>query len=208
MRPLLSVAIAIVLLALALLALLTPPWTHFALDAAGSVAPSGGVQAAVEMSDQTVRALVTMGTFDFPAADGAPMYTAAEQAHMRDVQLVLYGFLALAAASLVFVVVMLLRAPRDAARWRAVARGGLGLIVAVIVLGLIAAFAFEAVFTLFHEIFFPGGNWAFAADSNLIRLYPEPFWELSSAALGLLAAVGGLVVWFICRRRAAALVGA
>jgi uncharacterized membrane protein len=65
--------------------------------------------------------------------------------------------------------------------------------------------AFEAAFTLFHEIVFPGGNWAFSADSLLIRLYPEQFWELTAAALGILASLGALVVWLVARRRAAAL---
>ena len=205
MRILLSLATAITILAVALVLLLTPFWTHFALGASSSVAPTGGGQAAVDASDQTVRALVTLRRFDFAAADGSPMYTAEEQGHMRDVQVVLYGFLLVAVVSLVFVVVSLWRAMRDAGRWRAVARGGIWLIVAMIVLGLFAFFAFETVFTLFHEIFFPGGNWAFPDTSNLIRLYPEPFWELSSAALGTLAIAGSLVVWFLARRRAAAL---
>jgi integral membrane protein (TIGR01906 family) len=204
-RILISPATAIVILAVALLLLLTPMWTHYALDSAGSVAPTGGGQAAIDMSDKTVGALVTLGSFDFDAADGTPMYVADEQAHMRDVQVVFYGFVALAVASLVFVVAALARAPRDASRWRALSRGGAWLVVFVIVLGVFAATAFDAAFTLFHEIFFPGGNWSFPATSNLIRLYPEPFWELSSAALAALAIVGSLVVWVLARRRAAAL---
>jgi uncharacterized membrane protein len=86
-----------------------------------------------------------------------------------------------------------------------VSRGGIWLIVAMIVIGLFAFFAFDTVFLLFHEIFFPGGNFSFPDNSNLIRLYPEPFWELTSAALGTLAISGGLVVWFLARRRARAL---
>ncbi|HEY5488829.1 MAG TPA: DUF1461 domain-containing protein [Candidatus Limnocylindrales bacterium] len=205
MRILISLATAIVILAVALLLLLTPVWTHFALAAADSVAPTGGGQAAIDMSDKTVGALVTLGSFDFDAANGTRMYAADEQAHMRDVQIVFYGFVALAVASLVFVVAAVARVPRDASRWRALSRGGAGLVVFIVVLGIFAATAFEAVFTLFHEIFFPGGNWSFPATSNLIRLYPEPFWELSSAALGALAIGGSVAVWFLARRRAAAL---
>ncbi len=205
MRILLSLATAISILAVALVLLITPIWTHFALGAAGSLAPSGGGQAAVVASDQTISALITFGSFDFAAADGSPMFTADEQGHMHDVQIVLYGFLILAVASLVFVVITLSRAPRDAARWKAVGRGGIWLIVAMVVLGVFAFVAFDTVFTLFHEIFFPGGNWAFPADSNLILLYPEPFWELSSAALFGLSVIGAVIVWFVARRRAAAL---
>jgi hypothetical protein len=204
-RILLSLATAITILAVALVLLLTPFWTHFALGQSGSVAPGGGIDAAIQASDKTVGALVTHGSFDFAAPDGSPMYTADEQGHMRDVQVVLYGFLLLAVVSLVFVVVSLWRGARDAAPWRAVARGGLWLIGAMIVSGLFAFFAFDAAFLLFHEIFFPGGNFSFGPHSNLIRLYPEPFWELSSAALGTLAIVGALIVWFLARRRARAL---
>jgi len=204
-RILISLATAIVILAVALLLLLTPMWTHFALAAADSVSPTGGGQAAVDMSDRTVGALVTLSTFDFDAANGAPMYAADEQAHMRDVQVVFYGFMVLAVASLAFVLAAGARAPRDASRWRALGRGGAWLVVFVVVLGVFAATAFETVFTLFHEIFFPGGNWSFPVTSNLIRLYPEPFWELSSAALGALAICGSVAVWFLARRRAAAL---
>jgi integral membrane protein (TIGR01906 family) len=204
-RILISLATAITILAVALVLLLTPIWTHFALDAAGSVTPTGGGQAAIDMSDQTIATLLRGGSFDFLAADGSQMYTADEQAHMRDVRVVLYGFLLLALVGLVFVVASLLRSRRDARLWSAVARGGIWLIVGVVVLGVFAFVAFDTVFTLFHEIFFPGGNWAFPADSNLIRLYPEPFWELSSLALGTISIIGGLIVWFVARRRVAAL---
>ena len=205
MRILISLATGIVVLAVALLLLLTPMWTHFALDAADSVSPTGRGQAAIEISDKTVGALVTLGSFNFAAGNGAPMYAADEQAHMRDVQVVFYGFMVLAVASLVFVLAAVARAPRDASRWRALSRGGVWLVGFVIVLGVFAATAFDAAFTLFHEIFFPGGNWSFPATSNLIRLYPEPFWELSSAALGALAIVGGVAIWFLARRHAATL---
>ena len=205
MRILISLATGIVVLAVALLLLLTPMWTHFALASADSVSPTGSGQAAIDVSDKTVGALVTLGSFNFASGNGTPMYAADEQAHMRDVQVVFYGFVALAVASLVFVLTAVARAPRDASRWRALSRGGVWLVGFVIVLGVFAATAFEAVFTLFHEIFFPGGNWSFPPTSNLIRLYPEPFWELSSAALGILAIAGGIAIWFLARRRAAAL---
>lgn len=205
MRILLSLATAICILAVALLLVFTPFWIHFALGAAGSVAPGGGLDAAIQASDQTVRTLLALGSFDFAAPDGSPMYTANEQGHMRDVQVVFYGFMLVSLICLVFVVVSLFRKPRDPAPWTAVARGGLWLIVAIIVLGLFAFFAFDTAFLLFHEIFFPGGNFEFPENSNLIRLYPEPFWELTSAALGTLAIIGGVIVWFLARRRADAL---
>ena len=218
MRILLSLATAITILAVALLLLFTSFWTHFALRASGGgEAILATPQMAADVSDRTIsEVLFGPGTFAFEGppeiVDGAlvsaPFYDPDEQAHMRDVRVVLYGFLGLAVVSLVFIILSLVRAPRDAARWTALGRGGIWLIVAMIVLGLFAFFAFETVFTLFHEIFFPGGNWSFPDTSHLIQLYPEPFWELSAAALGILASTGGLIVWFLARRRAAALTAA
>jgi integral membrane protein (TIGR01906 family) len=196
-RILLSLATAISILAVALLLVMTPVWMHFAVGAT-STANFVSPQQAFELSDRTVAELfLGPGTFAPFASD--------EAAHMRDVRVVLYGFLLLSAACLVFVAASLLRAPRGVSRWKAVSRGGIWLIVAMVVLGVFALTAFEAAFTLFHEIFFPGGNWAFSADSLLIRLYPEQFWELSAAALGILASLGALIVWITARRRAAAL---
>lgn len=213
MRILLSLATAITILAVALLLLFTPVWTHFALDAVGN-----GSANLISDSDQTINeVLFGPGSFEInpcgaqpgcsvaPSTQSPSFYTDDEKGHMRDVRVVLYGFLLIALALLVFVVATILRTPRDPTRWRAISRGGSGLMVGVIAVGVFGLVAFDTAFTLFHEIFFPGGNWAFPADSNLIGLYPEPFWELSAAALGVLAAGGGIAIWFLARRRAAAL---
>ena len=206
MRILLSVATAITILAVALLILFTSVWTHFAIGASGGDKFLATPGQALDISDRTIgEVLVGPGTFAFDGPGGQPFYTADEAAHMRDVRVVLYGFLLIALASLVIVTASVLRAPRNASRWSAISRGGAGLVIAVIALGVFGIVGFDTAFTFFHEIFFPGGNWAFPADSNLIQLYPEPFWELSAAALGVLAAGGGIAIWFLARRRAAAL---
>jgi len=213
-RILLSLATAIIILAVSLLLLFTPFWIHFALGASNSGAcPSATLctsfdgATANQMSDMTINAVLFTGDFSFPGINAAtdtsqPFFTEAEQSHMRDVRVVFYGFMVVAVVSAVFVVTLLLRRQRDAARWSAVARGGIWLIVAMVVIGFFAFFAFDTVFLLFHEIFFPGGNFSFPDNSHLIQLYPEPFWELTAAALGTLAIIGGLLVWFLARRRA------
>ena len=45
-----------------------------------------------------------------------------------------------------------------------------------VALGLFAVVAWDSAFTLFHEVFFPPGTWAFPADSTMIQLYPADFW--------------------------------
>lgn len=195
MRILLSIATAITILAVALLLMMTPQWMHYALR--GPTAPYFATpQMAFDLSDRTISELFFgPGTFSRFGGD--------EASHMRDVRVVLYGFLVVAAASLVFVVASLVSAPRDAARWRAVARGGIGLVIVLIVIGVFAFVAFDTAFLLFHELFFPGGNFSFGDDSLLIRLYPQPFWEVTAGALGIVGALGGLAVWAVARARAA-----
>ena len=192
---LLPPATAIVIGAVALLILLTPPWMHLALDLSGGSSGLATLQQAHELSDQTVVELFAgPGTFAAFAAD--------EAGHMRDVRLVLWGFLGLALASFAIVAWRLSRHGRSPQTWQAVARGGLLLVGVTVVVGLFATLAFGVAFELFHRVFFPGGNWAFAQDSLLIRLYPYEFWQLTAGALGVLLIVGGVVVWWFARRRA------
>jgi hypothetical protein len=195
-RALLVPATMIVILAVALLLLMTPIWMHFALGATSEVDCYATVGPnCFALSDGTVSEIfLGPGTFSSFPAD--------EAAHMRDVRVVFWGFMVLALASVGLIAWQIARHPRDSLVWRSISRGGIALVVALIVVGVFAFVAFDTVFTLFHEIFFPGGNWAFPADSLLIRLYPYAFWELSSAALGVLGIGGGLAVWFLARRRA------
>ena len=55
----------------------------------------------------------------------------------------------------------------------------------VAVIGAAAALAFDPLFLLFHEVFFPQGNFLFdPATSNLLRLYPEWYWQGITAGVG------------------------
>jgi integral membrane protein (TIGR01906 family) len=48
-------------------------------------------------------------------------------------------------------------------------------IIFLIVIFLLCVFYFELVFTIFHMIFFPQGNWMFDSSSLLITMFPEQF---------------------------------
>jgi integral membrane protein (TIGR01906 family) len=200
---LLPPATALVIIVAAVLLLATPIWMQAALNSVSGV--PGGNPARNDLSDRTVAQLVFGGSFEIVLPDGSTLYTPDEIAHLRDARSVLYVFVALAAAALVLVVAALVHRPNDARRWRAVARGGAGLLVGTVIVGVVAFLAFDAAFELFHRVFFPGGNWAFPADSNMIRLYPYAFWQLTAAALGVLCVVGGGVVWWFVRWRASRL---
>jgi uncharacterized membrane protein len=161
----------------------------------------------LQVSDDTVNDLLFGGDFDIQLATGSgpgvAVYTADEAAHLRDARAVLYLFVVLAVASLVFIVAALVHRPNDARRWRAVARGGAGLAIGAVVAGVVGFFAFDPLFELFHRVFFPGGNWEFPADSNMIRLYPYAFWQVMAVGLGVFCVAFGGLVWWFARRCAA-----
>jgi len=185
-------ATMIVILAVSLLLLMTPIWMHFALPIAWS---GGDPTYGLQLSDNTISELFFgPGTFSAFGAD--------EAAHMRDVRVVFWGFMALAAMSVALIGWRVARHGGEARTWRSISRGGLALAVILAVVGPLALLFFDSAFELFHRIFFPGGNFSFPADSLLIQLYPFVFWELSAGALGILSIVGGLIVWWLARRRA------
>jgi len=60
----------------------------------------------------------------------------------------------------------------------------LGLVILFLVLGL---FSFDFLFTVFHQLFFPQGNWMFLADSFLIQTFPLSFFVSMAKKIVLLS---------------------
>jgi integral membrane protein (TIGR01906 family) len=73
-----------------------------------------------------------------------------------------------------------------------IAAGAIGAVA--LGLALFFAVAFDAAFTLFHELLFPPGTWQFASGSNLITLFPEPFWFDAALIAGATIVIGALAV--------------
>ena len=118
------------------------------------------------------------------ATTTVPLFDENERLHMADVRGVFQAtkLAFLAGLAVTFLVLrwtersMRIRLVRDAA----IAAGAGTAIVAVA-----AAIAFEPLFLLFHEVFFPQGNFLFGPDSNLLVLYPEPYWYGVTLRIGL-----------------------
>ena len=127
--------------------------------------------------------------------DGRPLFDESERAHLADVRSVFRAVgIAWAVAGIVLVAVVLrarlrgyaLRAIRDGALWAG---------AAVLVLGLVAAVAFEPAFLAFHYVFFPQGNFLFdPATSNLLRLYPEEYWYGVTIRIGVAFVASAAIV--------------
>ena len=88
--------------------------------------------------------------------------------------------------------------------WGSVKRGAIGLIVAVVALGVVALVAFETLFAVFHEVLFPPGSFDFdPATERLVQLFPFRFWQESAIAVGVVIIVIAALVAVVAHRRAA-----
>jgi uncharacterized membrane protein len=125
---------------------------------------------------------------------------------MSDVRVVFRGAESIAPLALTVIAFRLFRARRRGAALLLIRDGSLMAAALVALIGVIAVIAFDPLFLLFHEVFFPQGNFLFdPATSNLVRLYPEWYWEGITVRVGLsfivVALALGLVAWWRLRPR-------
>ena len=66
----------------------------------------------------------------------------------------------------------------------------------VVSVGLLAYFAWQVWFDLFHRFFFEAGSWLFDYADTLIRLFPLKFWSDATFTIALISLAGGLVAAF------------
>ena len=129
---------------------------------------------------------VTGGISDSPAP--GRFYTADEISHMSDVRGVFDGAKLLIPAGLFVMAIRLQRARTRSAEamLRLIRDGAVAAGITIAAIGIVAAFAFEQAFLLFHQVFFPQGNFLFdPATSNLVRLYPDWYWQGITFRIGL-----------------------
>jgi uncharacterized membrane protein len=141
-------------------------------------------------------AYVTGDTDRAPVSFGASVFTVAEYAHMADVRNVFVGARIAAVAAAIIVALVVLRAARRDRRAAAVLVRDAALAAGIgsAALAVAAAVAFDPLFLLFHEIFFPQGNFLFPPDSNLLAMYPDPYWYGVTLRIGLTFVVAMAVI--------------
>jgi integral membrane protein (TIGR01906 family) len=205
MSTLLGVAMAIVIVTVTVLPFLTPQWVAFEQDRANATGWTGYSNEELRTATDAILSDLVFGPPDFDIeVRGEPVLVERERGHMRDVRSVFTGLWVLAAASVVLLAVVALRGDRQAT-WRAMRRGALLLAGVVVALGVVALVAFDALFELFHAIFFPAGSYTFdPATERLVQLFPFQFWQETAIVLGIAIIALALIVATVASRRAPA----
>ncbi|MFB2573281.1 TIGR01906 family membrane protein [Micrococcus sp. IITD107] len=139
-------------------------------------------------------------------ADGSPLFTPSEVAHMTDVKVVMLVTMAVGLVLAVLCVLFMVSLARNAKGGirRALFAGSLWLLVLMIAVAVLAVLGWQAFFAGFHSLFFADGTWTFAASDTLIRLYPNQFWidaGIAVAGIVVLTALITLIATWPTRRR-------
>src|SRR3954452_2262672 len=195
-------ATAILIVTIGILPFLSPQWVAFEQGRAQAEAWTGFTTEQLRTSTDAILVDLVVGGDFAVALDGRPVLNEREQAHMSDVRTVFRGLWILATASVV-VLIGAARRRNRARTWRAVRGGALGLTVGTVVVGMIGLVAFDQLFTIFHEIFFPAGSYLFdPATDRLVQLFPFAFWDETALVVGTAIIVIALAVAFVAGRRA------
>jgi integral membrane protein (TIGR01906 family) len=207
-----GVSLAIVILLAGPLLLFNPVFTS-ALQVRHDVAGAfGTTQPEIERVTAGYLADIYLaGPFDAALAGDAPLLDDDERSHMRDVSTLVRVLAAILAVAVVMAAVTgyrLRREPRRQGEIMLMAAGSIG--ATAVLLGAFFAIAFDRAFTVFHQLLFPPGTWQFDPGSDLITLFPEPFWFDAALAAGaailltaIVVSVIGLVRWRSTRDGAA-----
>ena len=202
-----AIATGVVIVAVSLVPFLNPIWIAFEQGRAGSGELTGYSPDQLRQATDGIVADLVFGPPAFDVAiGGEPVLNERERGHMRDVRSVFAGFGALALGSVAIVTGGWLAARRSAPRRegfrRAVRAGATGLALGVAGAGVVSVVAFDAMFELFHRIFF-SGNYTFDPRSErLVQLFPLRFWSETAVAVGVVILVVALGVRVAARPRA------
>ncbi|HEU4571712.1 MAG TPA: DUF1461 domain-containing protein [Candidatus Limnocylindrales bacterium] len=202
-----GLAAAIVVVAIAILPFLTPAWVAFEQGRTNAAGLTGYAEPDLRAATNAILHDLVIGPPDFAVeVNGTPVLEERERSHMRDVRGVFAGFGLLALVSAVLVVAGVVGARRMGhveRAWRAIGTAMRVLVVAIVVAGVIATFAFDAAFEVFHRLFFPGGSYTFDPRTDrLVQLFPFDFWSETTIVLGVVIVALALVVAFAAGRLA------
>ena len=201
-----ALATALTIVAVTLPLFLNPAWVSFEQGRSQASAWTGFSQPQLRQATDSILDDLVFGppAFDVEVA-GTPVLNDRERAHMRDVRGVFIGFFVAALVGLVGAAVIAARRRSDGQRdtWRAARAGAIGLVVAFVVGGAISFVAFDALFEVFHRLFFAGGSYTFDSSSErLVQLFPFQFWQETAIAVGAVCIALAAAAALVASRRA------
>jgi integral membrane protein (TIGR01906 family) len=203
-----ALATAIAIVALTIPLFLNPIWVGFEQGRAQATAWTGFSETDLRAATDSILADLVVGPPDFDIdVAGTPVLEERERAHMRDVRTVFLGFFVVAGilAVVAIAIAVMRRADQQVATWRSVRAGALGLVATLVVAGVVALVAFDALFEVFHRLLFAGGSYTFDPRTDrLVQLFPFQFWQETAIAVGVVAIVVALIVAAVAGRRLAA----
>lgn len=201
-----AVATVLVIVGIGVAALFNPVFVGFEQARAGSMGWTGYTQDELRTATDGILGQLYFGPGDFAiTVRGEPVLDPREQAHMRDVRGVFAGFFAVVLLFALLLAVAGWRSHGAAWFWKATRAGAIAVAVGVVVLGVVSLVAFDALFEVFHRIFFAGGTYLFdPRTERLVQLFPDQFWSETSIVLGVVLLGLARVVAVVGRRRATA----
>jgi integral membrane protein (TIGR01906 family) len=150
-----------------------------------------------------VRAHLPDDTLAGQKLDGKAVYNTREISHMADVQSVFQGILRVWQLAFVLLVILgfvFWKMGERMALAASLQAGGLLTSGIILTIALLAIFAWQTWFDLFHRFLFVPGSWLFSYSDTLIRLFPVKFWFDATLTISLLSFVGGLLLALIGRQ--------
>ena len=121
-------------------------------------------------------------------------FTAAEVSHLEDVKQVMkYADYMFYILLLGFTLTIIFYRKKKDFLLNLLHLGGKVTFAVMILLGALSLISFDALFAIFHRIFFPQGNWLFAADSKIIQTFPLDFFISLSRNIFLLTLFLGIL---------------
>ena len=125
-------------------------------------------------------------------------FTEEEVSHLQDVKKLMKVINYLFYFSLLILTLILTYYKKNVQQVKKLLRyGGITTIVVVLITIFILWLSFSKLFTLFHHVFFPQGNWIFPTDSLLIQTFPIDFFNsISLRIFGLSLFISLILVFF------------
>lgn len=135
--------------------------------------------------------------------DGTPVYTPREVSHMADVQSVFQVILRIWQVAFVLLLLLgfiLWETGEHRQFAAAIQYGGLLTSAMILTIALLAIFAWQFWFNIFHLFLFQPGSWLFSYSDTLIRLFPVKFWFDATLTISVLSIMGGLSLAWMGRQ--------